>query len=159
VQQAVLQAFSNLWQFRREASFKTWLSAIASNEVTHWRKGRAVVSIRPLNAAYAANLADPASSPHVQCLQREEAERLRQAIGRLPEKYREMIQLRDLHELSVEETARALSLSANAVKTRHHRARKLLLRSLAGTVRRIIGSGTRKAPWGASCLVPGSSPV
>jgi len=145
VQQAVLQAFRNLRQFRREASFKTWLSAIASNEVTHWRRGQAVVPIRPLHETYAANLADPSSSPHAQCQQREEAERLRQAIVRLPEKYRQMIQMRDLHELSVAETARSLSLTAATVKTRHHRARKLLVRNMAGKVPRLGGSGTRNA--------------
>jgi RNA polymerase sigma-70 factor (ECF subfamily) len=58
-------------------------------------------------------------------------ERLHQALTRLPEKYRRMIQLRDLHELSIAETARSLSLTPGAVKTRHHRARKLLLRSFA----------------------------
>jgi RNA polymerase sigma-70 factor (ECF subfamily) len=131
VQQAVLRAFSHLGQFRHEASFKTWLTAIASNEVIHWRRVRAVVPIRPLNESYAANLEDPSSSPHAQCQRREEAERLRQAMTKLPAKYRQMIQLRDLHELSVAETARSLSLSAAAVKTRHHRARKLLVRRLS----------------------------
>jgi RNA polymerase sigma-70 factor (ECF subfamily) len=133
VQQAVLQAFSHLGQFRHEASFKTWLSAIALNEVIRWRRGRAVAPIRSLHETHAANLADPSHSPHAQCQRREEAERLRQAMTRLPAKYRQMIQLRDLHELSVAETARWLSLTAAAVKTRHHRARKLLVRSLVGT--------------------------
>lgn len=150
VQQSVLQALRNLRQFRREASFKTWLSAIASNEVSHWRRGRAVIPIRPLSESHVANLADPGSSPHAQVQQQEEAERLRAAILCLPEKYRQMIQLRDLRELSVAETARSLSLSAAAVKTRHHRARKLLERRLAGTVARSPemrsgGSGTRNA--------------
>jgi RNA polymerase sigma-70 factor (ECF subfamily) len=131
VQQAVLRAFSHLAQFRHEASFKTWLSAIASNEVIHWRRGQAVAPVRPLNESYAANLADPSSSPHAECQRREETERLRQAMTKLPQKYRQMIQLRDLHELSVAETARSLSLSAAAVKTRHHRARKMLGRTLA----------------------------
>jgi RNA polymerase sigma-70 factor (ECF subfamily) len=58
-------------------------------------------------------------------------ERLHQALNRLPEKYRVMIQLRDLHELSIAETARSLSLTPAAVKTRHHRAKKLLVRSLS----------------------------
>jgi len=133
VQQAVLRAFIHLGQFRQEASFKTWLSAIALNEVIHWRRGQAVAPIQSLHETYAAKLADPASSPHAQCQRREEAERLRQAMTRLPEEYRQMIQLRDLHELSVAETARSLSLTAAAVKTRHHRARKLLVRTLSGT--------------------------
>jgi len=59
VQQAALRAFSHLGQFRHEASFKTWLSAIASNEVIRWRRGQAVAPIRSLHEKYAANLADP----------------------------------------------------------------------------------------------------
>lgn len=131
VQQAVLRAFSHLRQFRREASFKTWLSAIALNEVIHWRRGKATAPIQPLSETRAGNLVDPSSSPQALCQRWQETERLRQAMTRLPEKYRQVIQLRDLGELSVAETARSLSLSAAAVKTRHHRARKLLVRTLA----------------------------
>src|ERR1700674_3150947 len=53
VQQAVLRAFCHLGQFRHEASFKTWLSAIALNEVIRWRRGRAVAPIRSLHEAHA----------------------------------------------------------------------------------------------------------
>jgi RNA polymerase sigma-70 factor (ECF subfamily) len=130
VQQAVLRAFSNLAQFRREASFRTWLSAIAVNEVSQLRRGRAVAPVRSLQESHAASLVDPSSSPHALFQQRERAARLHQALTRLPEKYRTMIHLRDLLELSVEETARLLSLTLAAVRTRHHRARKLLTRTL-----------------------------
>ena len=130
VQQAVLQAFYSLGQFRREASFKTWLSRIASNEVIHLRRGRASTPIMPLYEALAGKLADPTSLPDMQIQRKEERERLHRALTRLPEKYRLVIQLRDLHELSTAATARSLCLSIGAVKTRHHRARKLLLRSL-----------------------------
>jgi RNA polymerase sigma-70 factor (ECF subfamily) len=131
VQQAVLRAFSHLQQFRGEASFKTWLSAIVFNEVSHLRRGRAVAGTQPLYEAQAAELPDPASAPDVQFQRQEDIQLLHHALTRLPEKYRLMIQLRDLRELSVAETAHSLSMSAAAVKTRHHRARKLLVRSLA----------------------------
>jgi RNA polymerase sigma-70 factor (ECF subfamily) len=130
VQQAVLQAFHSLGQFRREASFKTWLSKIASNEVIHLRRGKASAPVRPLYEALAGTLADPATLPDMQIQKNEERERLHRALTRLPEKYRTVIQLRDLNELSTAATARSLRLSVGAVKTRHHRARKLLLRSL-----------------------------
>ena len=130
VQQSILLAFSHLGQFRREASFKTWLRAIAINEVLRLLQKRAVAHV-PLPESLAADLADPASSPHIQWEQRERAERLHRALTMLPEKYRLMIQLRDLRELSIDETARSLSLTSSAVRTRHHRARKLLVRSLA----------------------------
>jgi RNA polymerase sigma factor (sigma-70 family) len=131
VQQSVLRALGHLGQFRGEASFKTWLTAIAVNEVFRALRGRAVARVQPLHKSPAAYLADPSSSPHVQCEQKEKAERLHKALIRLPEKYRRIIQLRDLGELSIAETARSLSLTSAAVRTRHHRARKLLIRSLS----------------------------
>jgi RNA polymerase sigma-70 factor, ECF subfamily len=131
VQQSVLRALSHLGQFRGEASFKTWLGAIALNEVLRCLKGRTFTCLQPLHKSPAACLADPTSSPHAQCEQREEVRRLHKALTRLPEKYRLIIQLRDLGELSIAETARSLSLSSSVVRTRHHRARKLLIRSLS----------------------------
>lgn len=132
VQQAVLQAFHNLGQFRREASFKTWLSRITSNEVIHLRRGKAIAPLKPLAGNVAERLADPAAPADMQMQRRQETARLRRALRRLPEKYRTIIELRDLRELSVAATARSLSLTAANVKTRHHRARKLLLRSYSG---------------------------
>jgi RNA polymerase sigma-70 factor (ECF subfamily) len=135
VQQAVLRAFHNLAQFRREASFKTWLSKITVNEVIHLRRGKAVAYFRPLQSPVADRVADSAHLPDLEMQRKEEAERLKQALIRLPEKYRLIIELRDLRELSVAATARLLSLTAGAVKTRHHRARKLLRSSLQVTGR------------------------
>jgi RNA polymerase sigma factor (sigma-70 family) len=130
VQQAVLQALHNLGQFRRQASFKTWISKITSNEIHHVRRGKAIASITPLHQTSFDKLADPHSLPDMQLQKRQEVARLHRALARLPEKYRLIIELRDLRELSIAATARSLSLTASAVKTRHHRARKLLLRTL-----------------------------
>jgi len=45
------------------------------------------------------------------------------AIGELPKKYRIVLVLRDIEQLSTDETAEALGLSPEAVKSRLHRAR------------------------------------
>jgi len=132
VQQAVLRAFYNLGRFRREASFKTWLSRIAFHEAIHLRRKRTFARFRPLDDLHGSTLADPAGLPDSQIQRTQELERLNRALRRLPEKYRRVIQLRDLHELSVAATAHSLSITVGTVKTRHYRARKLLLRSLAG---------------------------
>jgi RNA polymerase sigma-70 factor (ECF subfamily) len=122
-----------LSQFRREASFKTWLCAIAFHEVTQSHRGKLSTRVRPLSEAHAARIPDPSSDPERQCLYSQDVARLRRALRKLPEKYRLVIQLRDLRELSIAETARSLCLTTAVVKIRHHRARKLLLRSLAVT--------------------------
>jgi RNA polymerase sigma-70 factor, ECF subfamily len=131
VQQSVLRALLHLGAFRREASFKTWLSSIAWNEVTQVQRKQASFPLRTLREYPAANLADPSGSPHMLVQKRQELDRLRGAMAALPEKYRRVIELRDLGELSVTETARKLSLTTATVKTRHHRARKLLVRSFS----------------------------
>jgi RNA polymerase sigma-70 factor (ECF subfamily) len=130
VQQALLQALHNLGQFRREASFKTWISKITSNEIIHLRRGKAITTAAPLHRTGVDKMADPHCLPDMQLQKRQEAASLHRALARLPEKYRLVIELRDFHELSIAATARSLSLTFSAVKTRHHRARKLLLRAL-----------------------------
>lgn len=147
VQQSMLLAFCKLRQFRREASFKTWLSSIALNEVFRSLKRQAAAHIQPL-AESLAGLADPSISPHVQCEQREKAERLHKALTTLPEKYRLVIQLRDLRELSIAETAKSLAMSHAAVRTRHHRARKLLKSSYTSLQAQ---DSRRDSAWAAPC--------
>ena len=51
---------------------------------------------------------------------------MRAAIDRLPDSYRTVLLLRDIEELSTEEAARSLGVTANAVKIRLHRARQAL---------------------------------
>ncbi len=131
VQQAVLHAFCALPQFRREASFKTWLSRIAFHEVIHMRRGKASAAVAPLHQTCVEKLADPSRTPDMLLQRRQEVDRLHRALVRLPEKYRVIVQLRDLQELSIAATARSLSLTVATVKTRHHRARKLLFRTLS----------------------------
>jgi RNA polymerase sigma-70 factor (ECF subfamily) len=55
---------------------------------------------------------------------------VRAAIARLPDSYRIVLLLRDIEELSTEETAAALRVNANTVKIRLHRARQALLKLL-----------------------------
>jgi RNA polymerase sigma-70 factor (ECF subfamily) len=62
---------------------------------------------------------------------------VRACIDQLPDNYREVLLLRDIEELSTEESARALGMTATAVKVRLHRARQalstLLRREFAGS--------------------------
>jgi RNA polymerase sigma-70 factor (ECF subfamily) len=55
---------------------------------------------------------------------------VRAAIDRLPASYRTVLLLRDIEELSTEETAQALGVTSNTVKIRLHRARQALLKLL-----------------------------
>jgi RNA polymerase sigma-70 factor (ECF subfamily) len=138
LQETLLKAFRHLAQFRFASSFRTWLCRIAINQV--WQTRRDAASWRvadidelELERTWVTGRQD---SPEARCEQLESVKLLSEAIKALPQKYRLVVQLRDLNELSIAETARTLFLTCGAVKTRHHRAHKLLLRHLAGSVDR-----------------------
>jgi RNA polymerase sigma-70 factor (ECF subfamily) len=63
-------------------------------------------------------------------MKKEAGRRLRNAIEKLPNEYRVVVELRDMKGYSIRETAEFLALSRPAVKSRHHRARLQLLTCL-----------------------------
>lgn len=131
IQQTVLKAFTKLQQFRYEASFRTWLSQIAINEVRQLQRKRLSCAMISLDQNSFLQLADSAASPFEECERHERTTSLQRALPKLPEDYRILIRLRDLQQLSIAETAGLLQLSIPTVKTRHRRARLRMARLLA----------------------------
>jgi RNA polymerase sigma factor (sigma-70 family) len=126
VQQTALKAFIHLAQFRFEAGFKTWLIKIGINEAREWRRKHATARLLEFtpHALSELPIADQSPSPLIEYQRTEAAARLGAALARLPEKYRNVILLRDLEDLSISEVAVRLGLTVPAVKTRHRRARQ-----------------------------------
>ena len=135
-QDALLKAFKNIRQFRCEAKFSTWLIQIAINEARMRRRKQRTDLIEPIEkdqgeeGIYAPReFADWREIP-LETLERIEVrEKLAQALSSIGEIYREVLVLRDMEQLSIEETAKALGISTASVKTRLLRAR-LMLRDL-----------------------------
>ncbi len=134
-QETFLKAFRALRGFRRESQFSTWLFRIAVNEARMRLRRRREVSLEAVfpddeEGDYSPTmLADWREIPS-DALLREETRRLvREAIAALPERYREIITLRDVNGLNVAETAEILGISVGNTKVRLLRAR-LLLRDL-----------------------------
>ena len=131
-QEAFLKAYRGLSKFRGEAKFSTWLLRITVNEARmRWRKVREVSleSLLPEDdeTGYTPlQLADWREIPGDALDKREMREQISQALAALPEKYREILTLRDINGLSVAETAEALDLGISNVKTRLFRARMQL---------------------------------
>jgi len=69
-------------------------------------------------------------SPEADVMRRQVAKLLERAIAKLPETFRPVFVLRDVEELSVEETAEALQIPKETVKTRLLRARRRLQEEL-----------------------------
>lgn len=140
VQQTFLSAFRALSSFNGQSRIATWLHRIAINTALmklRSRSRRPEESIEDLlprfqeDGHHAAIWNELGVSVHTLMERRETRQRVRAAIGRLPESYRTVLLLRDIEELDTAKTAELLGLSANAVKIRLHRARQALAGLLA----------------------------
>lgn len=134
-QNALVQAFRNLSTFQGASSFYTWLARITINEALMGKRRRrvGVVSIDESDEGYllhSVGIENRAFSPEQRCSQTELQDILAKTIRALGPGYRIVFQLRDVENLSTRETARVLSLSAAAVKSRLRRARSRVRRSL-----------------------------
>lgn len=138
VQEAYLLAFAKLAEFRGEANLSTWLTRIVLNEsYGRLRRRKATVAVEDIDYVQRTQgqvlmfpnkfgSEDPAASAgraQVRAL-------TERAIEALPEPFRVVFVMRDIEECSIEETASALGLRAETVKTRLHRARRLLRSAL-----------------------------
>jgi RNA polymerase sigma-70 factor, ECF subfamily len=138
-QEAVLKAFIHLKSFRAESKFSTWLIQITINE--------ARMKLRKDHAHLYESTDDPREDSGgdylpkdwadwreipSESLQRKELRAaLSKAVGDLDPKYREVLILRDVEDLSIAETAAALNISEANVKTRLLRARLQVRDALA----------------------------
>jgi RNA polymerase sigma-70 factor (ECF subfamily) len=147
VQQTFQKAFIHLNKFQGKSSFSTWLTRIAINEALMlMRRSHALREI-PVNdssdqgvAASAMEIADEGPDPETSYMRRERVQILSETLGNLRPGMRKAIELRELAELSTEETARRMGVSVAAVKGRLFHARKKLRERLS---RYLKSSSTR----------------
>jgi RNA polymerase sigma-70 factor, ECF subfamily len=124
LQVAQLKIWTHLSSFRRDSSFQTWITRIAINEALQsYRRTRIV---REWSAMDLDQLAASTDCPERSYARQEMAGRISKAIYRLPAKFRKIVVLRDLRELSIKETARELKSTPQLVKTHLFRARMML---------------------------------
>ena len=133
VQLSLHKAFTHLPRFEGRSAFSTWLTRIAINEALMLRRknrGLREISIDELQgseeAARVPEIPDSSPGPESSYFQREQQELLSAAVGQLRPSMRQAIELRDLRELSVDETALITGLSIGAVKARLFHARRKL---------------------------------
>jgi RNA polymerase sigma-70 factor (ECF subfamily) len=153
-QEAFLKAFRNLGSFRADSKFSTWLVSITLNEArSRLRRSRAV-KIESLDEPEdeqrhisPAVLTDWREIPSEALERREVRQMLQDAVGTLPNIYREVFLLRDVEELSVNESAEALGISVASVKVRLHRARIMLQKKLAPLLKSAAPVKRRWLTW------------
>jgi RNA polymerase sigma-70 factor (ECF subfamily) len=143
-QEAFLKAFRNLAHFRGEAKFSTWLISITLNEARSRLRSGKTMKMESLDEPpegqghiTPALLRDWREIPS-EALERQEVRSLlQQAVTDLPLIYREVFLLRDVEELSVNESADALGITVASVKVRLHRARIMLQKMLVPQLKRV----------------------
>jgi RNA polymerase sigma-70 factor (ECF subfamily) len=133
MQQAYLSAYAKLDQFHGDARFSTWLVAVALNEARGRLRRR---TLRALADVAAAEPAAAPPTPEAEVAMREFVGSVERAVERLPAGYRTVFVLREIEGLATAETAAALGVSEEVVKTRLHRARALLRELLAADAER-----------------------
>ena len=128
-QEAFLKAFEHLGEFQGNSRFYTWLVRIAVNQALmklRKRRNKDVSldeDIETEDNFIPREIEDWGPSPEELYTQEELARILSEVIGELDPSFRLVFQLRDIDELSTEETAEALGISVPAVKSRLLRAR------------------------------------
>ena len=134
-QDVFLKAFENIGRFQGRSKFSTWLTSIAINTGTELLRQR-----RPSESLDQGEEGDEfrprqiqswADNPEQVLAASEMKQLVREGVLRLPEKYRIVVLLRDINQVSTEEAAAALELSIPAVKARLLRGRLMLRESLA----------------------------
>lgn len=133
VQEVFLAALRGLPSFRGQSSVSTWLTRIAINKCRSHRRRQILSLKRWLTGRNGHSNAAPCSEPPADraTLDQERFARVRRAVDRLPARYREVVVLRYLEQLSTEETCAVLGTRPATLQVRLHRARELLRDALA----------------------------
>ena len=154
-QEAFIRAFRKLESFRAESKFSTWLISITINEARTRLRRQALVRMEPLDqlpdkdkSISPALLRDWREIP-LEAVERAEVRNLiRLAVEQLPDIYRQVFLMRDVEELTINETAEALNISIPSVKVRLHRARMMLQKQLTPQLRTVNRASKRGwLPW------------
>lgn len=135
-QEAFVRAYMNLHTFDQKRKFSTWLYRIATNLcIDRIRKKKpdyyldAEVTGTDGLDMYSQIAVDD-QLPEETIVQMELQERIQYEIGRLPDKYRSVIVLKYIEELSLQEISEILDMPLGTVKTRIHRGREALRKQL-----------------------------
>ena len=140
VQEGYLEAFRHSGSFRGEAQVSTWLTRIVINQslmrLRRRKRDRVVIPFdlhgKPGSGGAAGEPADEtAESPATSTLRAEVRRLLERRLDELPASFRTVFVMRDVEEMSVQETAELLGIPPATVRTRLFRARALLRQALA----------------------------
>ena len=136
LQEAYVSAYRHIGDFRGEAAVSTWLTRIVVNQsLQALRKSRRERVVVPFGDSADDDVPevadDPEYTPESLMLRTEIRRLVERKIDDLPEAYRTVFMLREVEDLTVEETAAALDIPAATVRSRLFRAKARLREALA----------------------------
>ena len=127
-QDAMLRFFEHLGRFRPEHAVRPWLFTIVRNRARDLWRRRATRPSESLESRsdLSGQLAHPALDPEQQANRRERERQVWDAIGAMSPNHREILVLRDFHDLAYSEIAEVLQIPVGTVMSRLHAARAAL---------------------------------
>jgi len=128
-QEAFVQAFKSLKNFKQRSSFYTWVYRIAVNLTLNFLKKRQREDAQEVldeNQSLDKRIGNSSLSPEGRSLKKELSEKLQEAIDSLPLPYKASFTLVVFQEMTHGQAARILGCSENTVSWRMHKARKIL---------------------------------
>ncbi len=129
--EALLKAYRNLHQLRDSGAFRAWLSQIARRLCWQLRRRDELMPIVQLSAMEGEGQEIAAGgNVEVEVAKQQMKEMLWHAVEELPLEYRDVYVMRDIEEHPGEEVAKRLGISVAAMKSRLHRARESVRKSL-----------------------------
>jgi len=132
-QETILKVFENFDQLREPERVRAWVFRIAKNACLMQRRKSVFAPAHELSLDElppTLDVPDAAGPPDRELLRSELRAVVDRIIAELPQSYRAVVLLRDMEELSTEETAQILDLSTDVVKTRLHRGRLAMRQKL-----------------------------
>ncbi len=132
VQETFIKSFASLKSFNTEYAFSTWLYKIATNNCIDYIRKRKIQTYsidKPIESDesdYSFEIPDTSCEADQALIERQRAALIQEAINSLPEKYRQVINLRHTEERDYNEIAKILHLPIGTVKAHLFRAREML---------------------------------
>lgn len=130
--EALLKAYRHLDQLRDSVAFRSWLAQIAKRVCWQLKERESLMPLLQLSALEdeGKQISSGELSMEVQLASRRIKEMLAETVESLPPSYRAVYQMRDVEELPGQEVAKRLGIPPAAMKSRLHRARRLLRQRL-----------------------------
>ncbi|TXK79126.1 RNA polymerase sigma factor SigW [Paenibacillus sp. N3.4] len=136
VQETFLRVYTNLHRYDENQKFSTWIFRIGTNLcIDKLRRKKNIYSLDAEiqdgeGSDYYGMLPSHEDTPEKQVIVSETQEHIRRAIETLPEKYKSVVILRYLHDMSLQEIGEVLDMPVTTIKTRVHRGREYLRKKL-----------------------------